>query len=173
MMNQQWGLGDLGLLPRTLHVGTRIVVGVYVTIGLLAFLTAPLVAGLMAADPGSSNRPSCTCASSDPRSRASASCSSCSRSWSSSGTGGSPWGSTWPTPPCRSASGILARQGGGPEALYLVVACSNAVGVLVVLPLTFRLVRRKAAEVPAAPVGAEVDTSDVDVDHSIESGVDR
>src|SRR5690606_8385353 len=45
VMNQQWGAGDLGLLPRTLRAGTVVVAGVYVVVGVLVLVTAPFVAG--------------------------------------------------------------------------------------------------------------------------------
>lgn len=172
VMNQQWGMGDLGLLPRTLRVGTTIVVGVYVTTGLLAFLTAPLVARLMAADPRVVEETELYLRVVGP---------------SLAGLGIVLFLLTLleqlghgPVAVALNVAyaavslgigGILARQGGGPEALYLVIACSNAVGVLVVLPLTSHLVRRKAAEVPASPAGAEVEPADVD--RTIESGIDR
>lgn len=172
VMNQQWGVGDLRLLPRTLRVGTTIVIGVYVTTGLLAFLTAPLVARLMAADPRVVEEAELYLRVVGP---------------SLAGLGIVLFLLTLleqlghgPVAVALNVAyavlslgvgGLLARQGGGPEALYLVIACSNAVGLLVVLPLSFRLVRRKAAEVPVSPVGAEGEPSGVDA--TIESGVDR
>ena len=46
----------------------------------------------------------------------------------------------------------LARAGGGPTALYTTIAVTNVVGLVVMLPVAVRLVRRRATEEPAEAV---------------------
>jgi hypothetical protein len=48
--------------------------------------------------------------------------------------------------------GILARAGGGPTALYTTIAVMNVVGLVVMLPVAVRLVRRRATEEPTEAV---------------------
>ncbi len=74
VMNQQWGAGALGLLPRTFRAGTVVVAGTYVVVGGLVLAAAPSSRGSSPPTRRSPRRRRCTCGSSGRRTRASASC---------------------------------------------------------------------------------------------------
>lgn len=146
VMNQQWGAGDLGLLPRTLRAGTVVVAGVYVVVGVLVLVTAPFVAGRLAADPDVAAQAALYLRVVGP---------------SYAGVGlvlylltlleQLGYGRVAVTlnvlyhAVSLGVGGMLARTGGGPVALYTTIAVTNVVGLAVMLPLAVRLVRRRAA----------------------------
>ncbi|KZM77384.1 hypothetical protein A0J59_17430 [Cellulosimicrobium sp. I38E] len=159
VMNQQWGAGELGLLPRTLRAGTVVVAGVYVVVGALVLLTAPVVAGQLSADPDVAAQTALYLCVVGP---------------SYAGVGlvlflltlleQLGYGRVAVTlnvlyhAVSLGVGGILARAGGGPTALYTTIAVMNVVGLVVMLPVAVRLVRRRATDVPAetAASAAEV-----------------
>ncbi|MFE6235993.1 MATE family efflux transporter [Cellulosimicrobium sp. NPDC057862] len=150
VMNQQWGAGELGLLPRTLRAGTVVVAGVYVVVGALVLLTAPLVAGQLSADPDVAAQAALYLRVVGP---------------SYAGVGlvlflltlleQLGYGRVAVTlnvlyhAVSLGVGGILARAGGGPTALYTTIAVTNVVGLVVMLPVAVRLVRRRATEATA------------------------
>ncbi|MFD4991205.1 MATE family efflux transporter [Cellulosimicrobium cellulans] len=150
VMNQQWGAGELGLLPRTLRAGTVVVAGVYVVVGALVLLTAPLVAGQLSADPDVAAQAALYLRVVGP---------------SYAGVGlvlflltlleQLGYGRVAVTlnvlyhAVSLGVGGILARAGGGPTALYTTIAVTNVVGLVVMLPVAVRLVRRRAKGEPA------------------------
>ncbi|MFF2268697.1 MATE family efflux transporter [Cellulosimicrobium cellulans] len=160
VMNQQWGAGELGLLPRTLRAGTVVVAGVYVVVGVLVLLTAPLVAGRLAADPDVAAQAALYLRVVGP---------------SYAGVGlvlflltlleQLGYGRVAVTlnvlyhAVSLGVGGILARTGGGPTALYTTIAVMNVVGLVVMLPVAVRLVRRRATEVPAETAGSAVEVA--------------
>jgi Na+-driven multidrug efflux pump len=153
VMNQQWGAGELGLLPRTLRAGTVVVAGVYVVVGALVLLTAPLVAGQLSADPDVAAQAALYLRVVGP---------------SYAGVGlvlflltlleQLGYGRVAVTlnvlyhAGSLGIGGTLARAGGGPTALYTTIAVTNVVGLVVMLPVAVRLVRRRATEEPAEAV---------------------
>ncbi|UKJ63139.1 hypothetical protein H1Q78_15825 [Cellulosimicrobium cellulans] len=153
VMNQQWGAGELGLLPRTLRAGTVVVAGVYVVVGALVLLTAPLVAGRLSADPDVAAQAALYLRVVGP---------------SYAGVGlvlflltlleQLGYGRVAVTlnvlyhAVSLGIGGTLARAGGGPTALYTTIAVTNVVGLVVMLPVAVRLVRRRATEEPAEAV---------------------
>lgn len=153
VMNQQWGAGELGLLPRTLRAGTVVVAGVYVVVGALVLLTAPLVAGQLSADPDVAAQAALYLRVVGP---------------SYAGVGlvlflltlleQLGYGRVAVTlnvlyhAVSLGVGGILARAGGGPTALYTTIAVMNVVGLVVMLPVAVRLVRRRATEEPTEAV---------------------
>jgi len=172
VMNQQWGTGDLGLLPRTLRVGTRIAVSVYLGVGLVAFLTAAQVARLMAADPVVAEQTELYLRVVGPSLAGLGTVLFLLTLLEQLGHGRVAVGLNLAYAVLSlGVGGVLARQGGGHEALYLVVACSNLLGVVVVLPLAFRLVRRTSTRTPAV-AGTTAD-AEGDLDRTIDSGADR
>ncbi|WP_426310256.1 MATE family efflux transporter [Cellulosimicrobium sp. E-16] len=150
VMNQQWGAGELGLLPRTLRAGTVVVAGVYVAVGALVLLTAPVVAGQLSADPDVAAQAALYLRVVGP---------------SYAGVGlvlflltlleQLGYGRVAVTlnvlyhAVSLGVGGILARAGGGPTALYTTIAVANVVGLVVMLPVAVRLVRRRATDAPA------------------------
>ncbi|WP_264030990.1 MATE family efflux transporter [Cellulosimicrobium sp. SH8] len=152
VMNQQWGAGDLGLLPRTLRAGTVVVAGVYVAVGVLVLLTAPFVAGRLSADPDVAAQAALYLRVVGP---------------SYAGVGlvlylltlleQLGYGRVAVTlnvlyhAVSLGVGGVLARAGGGPTALYTTIAVMNVVGLVVMLPVAVRLVRRRAAGQPTEP----------------------
>lgn len=153
VMNQQWGAGELGLLPRTLRAGAVVVAGVYVVVGALVLLTAPLVAGQLSADPDVAAQAALYLRVVGP---------------SYAGVGlvlflltlleQLGYGRVAVTlnvlyhAVSLGIGGTLARAGGGPTALYTTIAVTNVVGLVVMLPVAVRLVRRRATEEPAEAV---------------------
>ncbi|MCB7135525.1 MATE family efflux transporter [Cellulosimicrobium marinum] len=151
VMNQQWGAGDLRLLPRTLRAGTVVVVLVYVAVGVVVLGTAPLVAGLLSADAAVAEQAALYLRVVGP-------------SYAGMGVvlylvtlleqlGHGRLAVTLNVAYYAMSLGVgaaLARSGGGPVALYTTVAVANAVGLAVLLPLTVVLVRRRAAQAPEA-----------------------
>ncbi|QJW35092.1 MATE family efflux transporter [Cellulosimicrobium protaetiae] len=153
VMNQQWGAGGLSLLPRTLRAGTVVVAGVYVVVGVLVLLTAPLVAGRLSADPDVAAQAALYLRVVGP---------------SYAGVGlvlylltlleQLGYGRVAVTlnvlyhAVSLGVGGVLARTGGGPVALYTTIAVTNVVGLAVMLPVAVRLVRRRATAEPAEPV---------------------
>ncbi|ARU51477.1 hypothetical protein CBR64_08280 [Cellulosimicrobium cellulans] len=160
VMNQQWGAGDLGLLPRTLRAGTVVVAGVYVVVGALVLLTAPLVAGQLSADPDVAAQAALYLRVVGP---------------SYAGVGlvlylltlleQLGYGRVAVTlnvlyhAVSLGVGGVLARAGGGPTALYTTIAVMNVVGLVVMLPVAVRLVRRRATEQPAEAAGSVVEVA--------------
>ncbi|KLN34135.1 hypothetical protein FB00_13775 [Cellulosimicrobium funkei] len=158
VMNQQWGAGELGLLPRTLRAGTVVVAGVYVVVGALVLLTAPVVAGQLSADPDVAAQAALYLRVVGP---------------SYAGVGlvlflltlleQLGYGRVAVTlnvlyhAVSLGVGGILARAGGGPTALYTTIAVMNVVGLVVMLPVAVRLVRRRATDVPAETAGSAVE----------------
>ncbi|MFJ4230924.1 MATE family efflux transporter [Cellulosimicrobium cellulans] len=160
VMNQQWGAGELGLLPRTLRAGTVVVAGVYVVVGALVLLTAPVVAGQLSADPDVAAQAALYLRVVGP---------------SYAGVGlvlflltlleQLGYGRVAVTlnvlyhAVSLGVGGILARAGGGPTALYTTIAVMNVVGLVVMLPAAVRLVRRRATDVPAETAGSAVEVA--------------
>lgn len=166
VMNQQWGAGELGLLPRTLRAGTVVVAGVYVVVGALVLLTAPVVAGQLSADPDVAAQAALYLRVVGP---------------SYAGVGlvlflltlleQLGYGRVAVTlnvlyhAVSLGVGGILARAGGGPTALYTTIAVTNVVGLVVMLPVAVRLVRRRATVTrvepaePAEPAGSAVEVA--------------
>lgn len=160
VMNQQWGAGELGLLPRTLRAGTVVVAGVYVVVGALVLLTAPVVAGQLAADPDVAAQAALYLRVVGP---------------SYAGVGlvlflltlleQLGYGRVAVTlnvlyhAVSLGVGGILARAGGGPTALYTTIAVTNVVGLVVMLPVAVRLVRRRATDVPAETAGSAAEVA--------------
>jgi len=152
VMNQQWGAGELGLLPRTLRAGTVVVAGVYAVVGALVLLTAPLVAGRLSADPDVAAQAALYLRVVGP---------------SYAGVGlvlylltlleQLGYGRVAVTlnvlyhAVSLGVGGILARAGGGPTALYTTIAVTNVVGLVVMLPVAVRLVRRRATVTRVEP----------------------
>lgn len=152
VMNQQWGAGELGLLPRTLRAGTVVVAGVYVVVGALVLLTAPVVAGQLSADPDVAAQAALYLRVVGP---------------SYAGVGlvlflltlleQLGYGRVAVTlnvlyhAVSLGVGGILARAGGGPTALYTTIAVTNVVGLVVMLPVAVRLVRRRATVTRVEP----------------------
>lgn len=157
VMNQQWGAGELRLLPRTLRAGTVVVAGVYVVVGALVLLTAPFVAGRLSADPDVAAQAALYLRVVGP---------------SYAGVGlvlflltlleQLGYGRVAVTlnvlyhAVSLGVGGVLARAGGGPAALYATIAVTNVVGLVVMLPVAVRLVRRRATAEPAEQAGAAV-----------------
>ncbi|WP_313662712.1 MATE family efflux transporter [Cellulosimicrobium cellulans] len=160
VMNQQWGAGELGLLPRTLRAGTVVVAGVYVVVGALVLLTAPVVAGQLSADPDVAAQAALYLRVVGP---------------SYAGVGlvlflltlleQLGYGRVAVTlnvlyhAVSLGVGGILARAGGGPTALYTTIAVMNVVGLVVMVPVAVRLVRRRATDVPAETAGSAVEVA--------------
>lgn len=160
VMNQQWGAGELGLLPRTLRAGTVVVAGVYVVVGALVLLTAPVVAGQLSADPDVAAQAALYLRVVGP---------------SYAGVGlvlflltlleQLGYGRVAVTlnvlyhAVSLGVGGLLARAGGGPTALYTTIAVMNVVGLVVMLPVAVRLVRRRATDVPAETAGSAVEVA--------------
>lgn len=160
VMNQQWGAGELGLLPRTLRAGTVVVAGVYVVVGALVLLTAPVVASQLSADPDVAAQTALYLCVVGP---------------SYAGVGlvlflltlleQLGYGRVAVTlnvlyhAVSLGVGGILARAGGGPTALYTTIAVMNVVGLVVMLPVAVRLVRRRATDVPAETAGSAVEVA--------------
>ncbi|MBN0038739.1 hypothetical protein JN535_00960 [Cellulosimicrobium cellulans] len=160
VMNQQWGAGELGLLPSTLRAGTVVVAGVYVVVGALVLLTAPLVAGQLSADPDIAVQATLYLRVVGP---------------SYAGVGlvlflltlleQLGYGRVAVTlnvlyhAVSLGVGGVLARAGGGPTALYTTIAVTNVVGLVVMLPVAVRLVRRRARAARVEPAGSAVEVA--------------
>lgn len=160
VMNQQWGAGELGLLPRTLRAGTVVVAGVYVVVGALVLLTAPVVAGQLSADPDVAAQAALYLRVVGP---------------SYAGVGlvlflltlleQLGYGRVAVTlnvlyhAVSLGVGGVLARAGGGPTALYTTIAVTNVVGLVVMLPVAVRLVRRRATVEMAEPAEPAVEVA--------------
>lgn len=145
VMNQQWGAGALGLLPRTFRAGTVVVAGTYVVVGGLVLAAAPLLAGQLSADPEVAAQAALYLRVVGP---------------SYAGVGlvlylvtlleQLGYGRVAVTlnvlyhAVSLGVGGALARSGGGPTALYTTIAVTNVVGLAVLLPVAVRLVRRRA-----------------------------
>ncbi|WP_144681167.1 MATE family efflux transporter [Cellulosimicrobium sp. TH-20] len=145
VMNQQWGAGALGLLPRTFRAGTVVVAGTYVVVGALVLAAAPLLAGQLSTDPEVAAQAALYLRVVGP---------------SYAGVGlvlylvtlleQLGYGRVAVTlnvlyhAVSLGVGGALARAGGGPTALYATIAVANVVGLAVLLPVAVRLVRRRA-----------------------------
>lgn len=146
VMNQQWGGGDLKLLPRTLGSGLSVAFAIYVVVAVGTFAASVPLSHLLSEGPAVASQTALYLAVVGP-------------SYFGLGVvlylltlleqlGYGPiavglnllyYGIAL------GYGGVLARSGGGPVALYATIAIANAASLLVLLVISFALVKKRAA----------------------------